>query len=436
MKTKTIRKNKINVVTLGCSKNIVDSENLMAQLKANNYDVSHQSTDRNAEIIIINTCGFIENAKKESIDTILQYAEAKESGKIDKLYVTGCLSQRYKTDLEKEIPNVDQYFGTNDLPRLLKTLRANYKHELVGERLLTTPAHFAYLKISEGCNRGCAFCAIPIMRGKHVSKTMEYLVKETQSLTRKGTKELILIAQDLSSYGIDIYKKQMLSTLLERLSDIDGIEWIRLHYAYPSKFPMDVLNVMNKRENICRYLDIPLQHISDSMLKSMRRGINRKRSMDLINEIRECVPGIAIRTTILVGFPGETENDFKQLVNFVESARFDRLGVFTYSHEEGTAAYNFKDDVPLHIKMNRSETIMKIQKQISLQHNMKRVGKTYKVLFDKAEGDYFVGRTEFDSPEVDNEVLIDKRTNYVRIGDFSDIKITDAAAYDLYGKNV
>jgi ribosomal protein S12 methylthiotransferase len=433
MKARTLKKNKVNVVTLGCSKNIFDSEVMMAQLKANNFDVEHESTSDDAEIVIINTCGFIDNAKEESINTIVQYAEAKAAGFVDKVYVTGCLSQRYKDELEKEIPEVDAYFGTRDLPRLLKTLKADYKHELVGERLLTTPNHFAYFKIAEGCDRPCSFCAIPLMRGKHVSTPIEDLVTQAKSLAAKGVKELMLIAQDLTYYGLDIYKKRALADLLEQLSEVEGIEWIRLHYAFPSGFPMDVLEVMNRKPNICNYLDMPLQHGSTNMLKAMRRGITREKTEELVNDIRAKVPGIAVRTTLIAGYPGETEEDFQEMYEFVEKMRFERLGIFTYSHEENTHAYNFEDDVPEKVKKDRADKIMALQSDISYSLNQEKVGKTFKVLFDKAEGDYFIGRTEFDSPEVDNEVLVKKENTYVRLGDYADVEITSADHYDLYG---
>lgn len=434
MKTKTLKKNKVNVITLGCSKNIYDSEVLMAQLKANKFDVSHESNDQEASTVIINTCGFIDNAKQESIDTILAYADAKEKGLVDKVIVTGCLSERYKPDLEKEIPNIDHYFGTKDLPKLLKTLKADYKHELVGERILTTPAHFAYFKIAEGCDRPCAFCAIPLMRGKHVSTPIEQLVSNAKSLAAKGTKELILIAQDLTYYGLDIYKKRDLANLVDQLSDVEGIEWIRLHYAFPAGFPMEVLDVMKNRSNVCNYLDMPLQHCTDNMLKAMRRGITRKRSDALIDEIRNKVPDITLRTTLISGFPGETEADFEEMKEWVAQKQFDRLGIFNYSHEENTHAYKLVDDVPDEVKQFRADEVMDIQSGISLDINQQKVGKTFKVLFDRVEGDYFVGRTEADSPEVDNEVLVAKENNYIRIGDFANIEITKAEIYDLYGR--
>jgi ribosomal protein S12 methylthiotransferase len=432
MKTKTIKKNKVNVVTLGCSKNIYDSEVLMGQLRANNFLVEHESGTDDSSIVIINTCGFIDNAKQESIDTILRYSEAKADGLIDKLYVTGCLSERYKPELEKEIPNVDSFFGTRDLPKLLKTLKADYKHELVGERLLTTPLHYAYLKIAEGCDRPCSFCAIPLMRGGNISKPIIDIVNEAKLLAKNGTKELLLIAQDLTYYGLDLYKKRALSELLKALSDIDGIEWIRLHYAYPSGFPMDVLDVMNERSNICNYLDMPLQHITDGMLKSMRRGTTKQKTIELVNEIRNKVPDIAIRTTLIAGYPGETEKDFSQLYEWVKNTRFDRLGIFTYSHEDNTHAFKLNDDVPAEIKLQRAQEIMELQQGISLELNQLKIGKTYKVLFDKKEGDYFVGRTEYDSPDVDNEVLLLAKDNFVRIGDFAKVKINSAEDFDLF----
>lgn len=436
MKTKTLKKNKVNVVTLGCSKNIVDSEVLMGQLKANNFDVQHESTQDDSSIVIINTCGFIDNAKQESIDTIIRYANAKEAGLVDKVYVTGCLSERYRPELEREIPNVDGYFGTRELPRLLKTLKADYKHELVGERLLTTPHHYSYFKISEGCDRPCSFCAIPLMRGAHVSRPIEELVKEAKHLAKNGTKELMLIAQDLTYYGLDIYKKRNLSELLKNLSDVEGIEWIRLHYAFPSGFPMDALDVMNERSNICKYLDMPLQHITDDMLKSMRRGTTKQKTIDLVNKIRDKVPGIAIRTTLIAGYPGETAKDHKEMLEWIEQSRFERLGIFAYSHEENTHAYLLKDNVPAKTKQLRTEAVMALQQGISLDLNQQKIGKTYKVLFDKKEGDYFVGRTEFDSPEVDNEVLVRADEHFVRVGDFANVEITSAEDYDLYGKLV
>jgi ribosomal protein S12 methylthiotransferase len=434
MKTKTLKKNKVNVVTLGCSKNLFDSEVLMAQLKANKFDVEHESMSDDAEIVIINTCGFIDNAKQESIDTILRYAQAKKEGAVDKVYVTGCLSERYKDDLEAEIPEVDAFFGTRDLPRLLKTLKADYKHELVGERLLTTPSHYAYFKIAEGCDRPCSFCAIPLMRGKHVSTPMEDLVKSAKSLAAQGVKELMLIAQDLTYYGLDIYKKRNLAELIEKLAEVEGIEWIRLHYAFPAGFPMDVLDVMKNNPKVVNYLDMPLQHGSSKILKSMRRGIDRDKTEALVNEIRTKVPGIAIRTTLIAGYPGETEADFQEMYDFVERMRFERLGIFTYSHEENTHAYLLDDDVDEKTKKDRADQIMELQSGISFELNQQKIGKVYRVLFDRIEGDYFIGRSEFDSPEVDNEVLVKKSEGFVRMGDFATVEITSADHYDLYGK--
>ena len=436
MKTKVKPKASINIVTLGCSKNLVDSEVLYTQLKGNGLEVTHEAKKDTASIVVVNTCGFIDNAKQESIDTILRYVDAKEAGKIDKLYVTGCLSHRYKDDLEKEIPLVDAFFGTNELPRLLKALKADYKHELVGERFLTTPAHFAYLKIAEGCDRPCSFCAIPIMRGKHVSRNMDELVLEANSLAKKGTKELILIAQDLTFYGLDLKGGQTggrkLKELLERLSDVNGIEWIRLQYAYPAGFPLEILDTMAERENICRYLDMPLQSGSDAMLKHMRRGITREKTEALIETIREKVPGIALRTTLISGYPGETEADFEETYSFVERMRFDRLGIFNYSHEENTHAYSAEDNVPEDVKQERSDEIMALQQTISEELNQAKVGQTVKVLIDRKESGFFVGRTEFDSPEVDNEVLIPAE-QYARMGDFVQVKINKAEEFDLYG---
>jgi len=408
MKTKTLKKNKVNVVTLGCSKNVFDSEVLMAQLRANKFEVEHESQTDDSEIVIINTCGFIENAKQESIDTILRFADAKSEGMVSKVYVTGCLSERYKNDLEQEIPEVDAFFGTRDLPRLLKTLKADYKHELVGERILTTPSHYAYLKIAEGCDRPCSFCAIPLMRGKHVSTSIEDLVIQSKNLVAGGVKEIMLIAQDLTYYGLDLYKKRALSDLLKNLSDIEGLDWIRLHYAFPSGFPMDVLDVMNERPNICNYLDMPLQHGSTKILQAMRRGITREKTEELVQEIRSKVPDIALRTTLIAGYPGETEEDFQEMYNWVERSRFDRLGIFTYSHEENTHAYNFTDDVSEEEKRRRADAIMELQSGISFELNQLKIGKTFKTLIDRAEGNYFIGRTEFDSPDVDNEVLLKK----------------------------
>jgi ribosomal protein S12 methylthiotransferase len=433
MKTKTLKKNKVNVITLGCSKNIVDSEVLMGQLRANNIEVEHESTENDSSIVIINTCGFIDNAKQESIDTILRFSAAKKKGQIDKLYVTGCLSERYKPDLEKEIPNVDAYFGTRELPRMLKTLKADYKQELLGERLLTTPNHSAYFKISEGCDRPCSFCAIPLMRGGHVSVPIEQLVAQAKQLAKNGTKELMIIAQDSTYYGLDLYKERKLANLLEQLSDVEGIEWLRLHYAFPSGFPLDVLEVMKNNPKVCNYIDMPLQHITDNMLKSMRRGTTKQKTIDLVNMIRDKVPHIAIRTTLIAGYPGETEKDHDEMAEWVTNSRFDRLGIFTYSHEDNTHAFALNDDVPAELKQERADNIMSIQQGISKELNEQKIGKTFKVLFDKKEGDYFVGRTEFDSAEVDNEVLVDAATNFVRVGDFANIEITGAEDYDLFG---
>ena len=435
MKAKGNKKSKINIVTLGCSKNLVDSEVLFTQLKGNGMDVSHESEKDDSQIVVINTCGFIDNAKQESIDTILRYVEAKEAGHVEKVYVTGCLSHRYKDDLEKEIPQVDSWFGTNELPRLLKTLKADYKHELVGERLLTTPSHFAYLKIAEGCDRPCSFCAIPLMRGKHESRPMDELVLTAKNLAAKGTKELILIAQDLTYYGLDIYKKRNLSELLDKLSDVEGIDWIRLQYAYPSGFPMDILEIMAKKPNICNYLDMPLQHGSSEMLKLMRRGIDRPKTEDLLAKIRDKVPEIAIRTTLITGHPGETEEMFEEMYDFVQKQRFDRLGVFQYSHEEQTHSYTMPDDISDEIKQERTDIIMELQQGISEELNQKKIGNTFKVLFDRKESGHFIGRTEFDSPEVDNEVLI-PASQYVRVGDFANVKITSATEFDLFGELV
>ncbi|MER2997246.1 30S ribosomal protein S12 methylthiotransferase RimO [Pontibacter populi] len=436
MKVRSLKKDKVNVITLGCSKNLVDSEVLMGQLRANEFDVAHESDKDDSNIIIVNTCGFIDNAKQESIDTILRYADAKEAGQIDKLYVTGCLSQRYKDSLEAEIPQVDAYFGTLELPRLLKTLEADYKHELIGERLLTTPSHYAYFKIAEGCNRPCSFCAIPLMRGKHVDRPIEDLVKEAKRLASMGTKELILIAQDLTYYGLQQYGERKLADLLRNLSDVEGIEWIRMQYAYPSQFPMEVFDVMNERDNICKYLDMPLQHISDNMLKTMRRGISKRRTIELVDQIRQRVPDIALRTTLIAGHPGETDQDFRELYDWVEETRFDRLGIFAYSHEDNTHSYTLEDNVPEEVKQERADAIMELQQGISVELNEEKVGKTYKVLFDRKESGYFVGRTQYDSPEVDNEVLVPADSNYVRLGDFATVKITDSSDFDLYGEVV
>ena len=433
MRTKSLKNNKINVITLGCSKNIYDSEVLMGQLKANNMNVEHESDKNDANVVVINTCGFIDNAKEESINTIIEQAERKSDGKIDKLFVTGCLSERYKPDLEKEIPNVDEYFGTTDLPKLLQALGADYKHELIGERLTTTPKHYAFLKIAEGCDRPCSFCAIPLMRGKHKSKSIEDLVTEAAILAKKGVKELILIAQDLTYYGLDLYKSRRLADLLRALSEVEGIEWIRLHYAFPTGFPEDVLEVIRTNYKVCNYIDIPLQHISDSILKSMRRGTTHEKTDALLRKFRQEVPGISIRTSLIVGYPGETEEDFQELKQWVNDTAFDRLGVFTYSHEENTHAHLLEDDVPEEVKRQRADEIMELQSDISYRLNQEKVGQTFKVLFDRKEGEYFIGRTEFDSPDVDNEVLVKASDVYVRIGDFTQVKITHADHYDLYG---
>ena len=431
MRTRSIKKNTINVVTLGCSKNVYDSEVLMGQLKAGGKEVVHE---KEGNIVVINTCGFINNAKEESINTILDYVQQKEAGLVDKVFVMGCLSERYKPDLEKEIPDVDQYFGTSELPALLKVLGADYKHELIGERLTTTPKNYAYLKISEGCDRPCSFCAIPLMRGAHISTPIEDLVTEAEKLAAKGVKELILIAQDITYYGLDLYKKRALADLLRALVKVEGIEWIRIHYAFPTGFPMDVLEVMKTEPKICNYLDIPLQHISDKILTSMKRGTTQEKTTKLLNKFREAVPEMAIRTTLIVGYPGETEEDFQALKDFVKAMRFDRLGCFTYSHEENTTAYELADDVPEEVKLQRANEIMELQSQISWELNQKKVGKTFRCLIDRKEGNYFVGRTEYDSPDVDNEVLIDAKKHYVKIGDFTDVKIIEAADYDLYAE--
>ena len=421
------------MVTLGCSKNVYDSEVLMGQLKAGGKEVVHE---KEGNIVVINTCGFINNAKEESINTILDYVQQKEAGLVDKVFVMGCLSERYKPDLEKEIPDVDQYFGTSELPALLKVLGADYKHELIGERLTTTPKNYAYLKISEGCDRPCSFCAIPLMRGAHISTSIEDLVTEAEKLAAKGVKELILIAQDITYYGLDLYKKRALADLLRALVKVEGIEWIRIHYAFPTGFPMDVLEVMKTEPKICNYLDIPLQHISDKILTSMKRGTTQEKTTKLLNKFREAVPEMAIRTTLIVGYPGETEEDFQALKEFVKAMRFDRLGCFTYSHEENTTAYELTDDVPEEVKLQRANEIMELQSQISWELNQEKVGKTFRCLIDRKEGNYFVGRTEYDSPDVDNEVLIDAKKHYVKIGDFTDVKITEAADYDLYGEPI
>ena len=429
MRTKSVKKNTINVITLGCSKNLYDSEVLMGQLRANDKAVEHEGK---GNIVVINTCGFIANAKEESVNTILEQVREKEAGRIDKVFVTGCLSERYKPDLEREIPDVDAYFGTRDLPRLLKALGADYKHELVGERLTTTPANYAYLKIAEGCDRPCSFCAIPLMRGKHRSQPIEALVREATSLAAKGVQELILIAQDLTYYGLDLYRKRALAELLTALSEVEGIEWIRLHYAFPTGFPMDVLEVMRENPRICNYIDIPLQHIADPILKSMRRGTTREKTNRLLAEFRRQVPGIAIRTTLIVGYPGETEEDFQLLKQWVGEQRFERLGCFTYSHEENTHAHSLQDDVPEAVKQQRVNEIMELQSQISWEINQEKIGREFRCMIDRVEGGYFVGRTEFDSPDVDNEVLVDASAHYLRVGEFANLKITEAADFDLY----
>jgi ribosomal protein S12 methylthiotransferase len=433
MRTKSLKKNRINVITLGCSKNTYDSEVLMGQLTASGKDVVHE---QEGNIVVINTCGFINNAKAESINTILEYVDKKEQGIVDKVFVTGCLSERYRPDLEKEIPNVDQYFGTTELPQLLKALGADYKHELLGERLTTTPKNYAYLKIAEGCDRPCSFCAIPIMRGKHVSQTIEKLVKETEGLAKNGVKELILIAQDLTYYGLDIYKKRNLAELLENLIKVEGIEWIRLHYAFPTGFPMDVLELMKREPKICNYIDIPLQHISDSILKSMRRGTTKEKTTKLLKEFREAVPGMTIRSTLIVGYPGETQEDFEIMRDWVQEMKFERLGCFTYSHEENTHAYLLEDNVPEEVKQARATEIMDLQSQISWDLNQEKIGQTLKCIIDRKEGQHFIGRTEFDSPDVDNEVLIDAAKFYVKTGDFVNVKIIDATEFDLYGEPI
>ncbi|WP_299261270.1 30S ribosomal protein S12 methylthiotransferase RimO [uncultured Aquimarina sp.] len=431
MRTKTLKKNKINVVTLGCSKNVYDSEVLMGQLKANNKEVVHEEE---GNVVVINTCGFIANAKEESVNTILEYVQKKDQGIVDKVFVTGCLSERYKPDLQKEIPNVDQYFGTTELPGLLKALGADYKHELIGERLTTTPKNYAYLKIAEGCDRPCSFCAIPIMRGKHKSTPIEELVTEAEKLAANGVKELVLIAQDLTYYGLDIYKERKLADLLRELVKVDGIEWIRLHYAFPTGFPMEVLEVMKQEPKICNYIDIPLQHIADPILKSMRRGTTKAKTTKLLNEFRAAVPEMTIRTTLIVGYPGETQEDFETLRDWVKEMRFERLGCFTYSHEENTHAYNLEDDVPEEVKMDRANEIMEIQSQISWELNQQKIGQEFKVVIDRKEGPYFIGRTEFDSPDVDNEVLVDASKFYLKTGEYTTVKIYEAEDFDLYGE--
>jgi len=431
MRTKSTGKKKINIVTLGCSKNVYDSEVLMGQLEANGKKVVHEEK---GDIVVINTCGFIDNAKEESINTILEYVDLKNQGVVEKVFVTGCLSERYKPDLIREIPDVDQYFGTRDLPVLLKHLGADYKHELVGERLTTTPKHYAYLKISEGCDRPCSFCAIPLMRGNHISTPIEKLVIETQKLAKKGVKELILIAQDLTFYGLDIYKKRALGELLQELIKVEGIEWIRLHYAFPTGFPEDVLEIIKNEPKICNYIDIPLQHINTELLKAMKRGTTFEKTNALLDKFREKVPDMAIRTTLIVGFPGETDEKFAELKQWVRDQRFDRLGCFTYSHEENTTAYVLEDNIPDEVKNRRVEEIMEIQQQISWEKNQEKVGKVFKCIFDRKEGDYFVGRTEFDSPDVDNTVLVPAKDVYISIGEFANVKITSAEDFDLYGE--
>ena len=435
MKSRTLKKDKVNIITLGCSKNMVDSEVLSGQLSANEIDVVHESTKRDHNIVVVNTCGFIDKAKEESVNTIIEQVELKKKGKLDKVYVTGCLSQRYRDDLEKEIPEVDAWFGTMELPLMLKQFDADYKKDLLGERLLATPNHYAYLKIAEGCNRTCAFCAIPLMRGAHVSKTIEDLVKEAEGLVRRGVKEVMLIAQELTYYGLDIYKKRALPDLLNRLADVKGLEWIRLHYAYPSKFPLEILDVMKERDNICNYLDMPLQHASDDMLKAMRRNISKSEMDELIFSIREKIPGICLRTTLIAGFPGEKEKDVEDLKSFLKQHRFDRVGIFTYSHEEGTSAFELKDDVPAAVKQQRAEEIMEVQQEISLEKNQEKLGKVFKTLIDKKEAGRYLGRTEFDSVEVDNEVIIHSEKK-LPIGDFVNVKISKAFDYDLEGEVV
>ena len=432
MQTKA--KEKINIVTLGCAKNLVDSEVLMTQLKGNKKDVFHQREDINPDIVIINTCGFIDKAKQESIDTILKHAKEKEDGIIKKLYVTGCLSERYKDDLKTDIPEVDGFYGTRDLPELLKNFEAKYRNELLGDRIITTDSHYAYLKISEGCDRPCSFCAIPLMRGRHISKPIDQIILEAKNLIRNGVREIMLIAQDSTYYGIDIYKKRAMSELLKKLSDVDGLDWIRIHYAYPAGFPMDIIEVMRERDNICNYLDIPLQHGSTNMLKVMKRGITREKTDELIKNIRDINPEIALRTTLIAGHPGETERDFQEMYDFVERSQFDRLGIFTYSHEEGTSAHKLEDDVPEQVKRSRSNKIMALQQKISTQKNKSKVGKTVKVLIDRVDANNYYGRTEQDSPEVDNEVIIPSKEMHLRVGDFYDVKITDSKEYDLIGK--
>lgn len=435
MKAKTIKKDKVNIITLGCSKNMVDSEVLSGQLKANEIDVVHENGKLDHNIVIVNTCGFIDKAKEESINTILDQVNLKQKGRLDKVYVTGCLSQRYRDELEQNIPEVDAWFGTMELPLILKKFEADYKTELIGERLLATPQHYAYLKISEGCNRTCAFCAIPLMRGQHVSRSIDDLVKEAELLASRGVKEIMLIAQELTYYGLDLYKKRMLSDLLKRLSDVKGIEWIRLHYAYPHKFPIEILDVMRERENICNYLDMPLQHAADNMLKAMRRQITRVEMEDLVQQVRETVPGICLRTTLITGFPGETLDDVEELKTFLQTHRFERVGIFSYSHEENTSAYGLIDNIPAEEKQRRAEDIMSVQQEISFEKNQEKIGKTFKVLVDKKEAGRYIGRTEFDSVEVDNEVII-QTSQKIKTGEFYPVRITKAFDYDLEGELV
>lgn len=433
MKTKTVNQDKVNLITLGCSKNLVDSEVILGQLAANDIVVAHEQENDDSNIIIINTCSFINLAKEESINTILQYADYRKTGEIDKLYVTGCLPNRYKEKLVAEIPEVDAFFKTEELPQLLEKFNADYKHELIGERYVTTPPHYAYLKISEGCNRTCAFCAIPTIRGKHISVPIEKLVAEAESLAKKGVKELMLIAQELTFYGLDIYKKRMLPELLEELSKVEGIEWIKLHYAYPAQFPIDIIHKMKDLDKVCNYLDFPLQHASNNMLKAMNRKITREKTTELIKEIRSIIPDICLRTTMLVGFPGETDEDIEELKEFVQEMKFDRLGIFTYSHEDGTPGFKLEDNIPQEEKEMRAQEVMAVQQEISFEKNQEKIGQTLRVIFDKKEGDWFIGRTAFDSPEVDNEVLASAKEQYVRIGDFAEVKITEATDFDLYG---
>jgi ribosomal protein S12 methylthiotransferase len=435
MKTRTLKKDKVNIITLGCSKNMVDSEVLSGQLRAGAIDVVHENTKIDHNIVVVNTCGFIDKAKEESVNTILDQVALKKKGRLDKVYVTGCLSQRYREDLEKEIPEVDAWFGTMELPLMLKRFQIDYKAELIGERLLATPQHYAYLKISEGCNRTCSFCAIPLMRGGHISRTIEDLVKEAEGLVKKGVKEILLIAQELTYYGLDIYKQRMLPDLLHRLADIKGLEWIRLHYAYPSKFPLEILDVIRQRDNICNYLDMPLQHASDNMLKAMRRQITRQEMTDLIHTVRERVPGICLRTTLIAGFPGETYEDVEELKEFLQEHRFDRVGIFSYSHEEGTSAHTLEDNIPPHVKQSRAQDIMDVQQEISLEKNQEKIGHVFKVLIDKKEAGRYLGRTEFDSVEVDNEVIVHS-SDKLTIGDFVQVRITKAYDYDLEGEVV